>query len=360
MSADGGVRPLLRREAPAARRAGGAGARGAGPLRGAVGIAALRRRGVTLLELLVVLAILGIVIALLLPATRSAREAGRRAQILNDLRFAELARQQAADQPTVGADGLLDPAKAIEKTEAGPPSAVPRKIIYTAEVGLVVEDFARAEAALARLVRQFHGYWSGTEIRRDPGDPRSGRWEARIPVDRLDDFLQAVAGLGEPILRRTETEDVTEAYYDLEARLKNKTLEEGRLRRHLEQSTGSLKDTLDVERELSRVRGEVEQHEGRLRRLANRTTFTTVTISIQERRGYVPPEAPGLGRRIVRTIRGSIDLLGRFGQHLVLIVVAIAPWLPVVPLVAWPLWRLARLRRRALLPRPPSSPAPQG
>jgi SAM-dependent methyltransferase len=147
---------------------------------------------------------------------------------------------------------------------------------------------------MARLIPQFGGYLAQAEVTGAPGEPRSGKWKVRVPVARFDAFLEAVVALGELIGRKTDSQDVTEEFYDLEARTKTKKVEEARLLKHLEESTGTLKDTLEVERELGRVRGEIERQEGRRQLLANLADLTTVTISIQERRDYVPPRGAGL------------------------------------------------------------------
>jgi hypothetical protein len=229
--------------------------------------------------------------------------------------------------------------------EAAIPNAPARKIIYNADIDLVVEDFAKAEAALMRLMEENKGYLASADVTGSPGRQRSGTWKVRVPIERFQRFVDSLIKLGELQHRRTNSQDVTEEFYDLEARIKNKKVEEARLLKHLEESTGKLKEILDVEREISRVREEVERQEGRLRLLENLAALTTVTVVLHEREGYIPPEAPSFGTTIARTFSGSVDYLVGFGKAVVLMAVAVAPWLPVVAVVGLLLWLVARRSR---------------
>jgi hypothetical protein len=257
-----------------------------------------------------------------------------------------------SEQPAGSAD-KVPPQGEVPHTPA-------RKIVYNADIDIVVDDFAKAEAALMKLVDENNGYLSSADVNGSPGKQRSGTWKVRVPVERFRAFLDSVSKLGELQRRQANSQDVTEEYYDLEARIKNKKVEEARLLKHLEESTGKLKEILDVEREISRVREEVERQEGRLRLLENLSSLTTVSIVFHEREGYIPPEAPSFGTQIARTFFHSFESLVDFGKAIVIAVVAISPWLPVlfvVGLILLLIVRRVRLRLSALLAEPsrPSS-----
>jgi hypothetical protein len=127
-------------------------------------------------------------------------------------------------------------------------------------------------------------------------------------------------------------------YYDLEAQIANKQQEEKRLLKHLDESTGKLEDILRVENELSRVRGEVEQMQGRIRYLANLTALCTVTVKASELEDFTPPVQPTFAIQVGRTFKDSVALLTTFVKGLVLIVVALAPWLLLGALIALPIY----------------------
>lgn len=204
-----------------------------------------------------------------------------------------------------------------------------RKIIYNAQVELAVEDFSGVPERIVELVKRFGAYVADSSLAGSTGETRRGYWKIRVPVERFEEFVGAAKGLGELIKVGTSSQDVSEEYYDVDARIRNKTKEEERLLKLLEERPGKLEDVIAIERELSRVRGELERMQGRLRVLADLTSLTTVEVTITEIRGYVPPEAPTLATRVSRTFDGSLGALKDFGERLLLLFVALAPWIPL-------------------------------
>lgn len=244
-----------------------------------------------------------------------------------------------AGEPPRGATGEEAPQAGVV------PPGLPRKIIYNADIGLVVENFAAVEPRLTELVGKYNGYIADQNLEGSPGAQRSGRWKVRVPVDAFESFLADITALGELERKHRTSEDVSEQFYDLEARIKNKKVEEDRLIKILEENTGKIEDILKVEVELTRVRGEIEQMQGRMRVLENLTALTTVTISVREREKYQPPPpvAASFPVQIERAFKGSLDRLIELGQAVVLFCVAAVVWLPLVALGTLLAWLLGRV-----------------
>ena len=238
-----------------------------------------------------------------------------------------------------------------------------RKIIYNANVALVTEDLNKFENALTKLIEANKAYVADSDRTGSAGSSRHGSWKVRVPVELYAPFLKAASSLGELVSVKADSQDVSEEFFDLEAREAAKKVEEQRLLKHLTDSTGKLDEILAVERELTRVRSEIERMQGRLRALGNLTTLATVTITASEIKDYVPPQAPTFATRISRTFGESLDNLKSFGEAIALFVVAIAPWLPVLIVVAllvfWigrKTWDLIPQASPVASTRPPAGP----
>jgi hypothetical protein len=229
---------------------------------------------------------------------------------------------------------------------------LPRKIIYKADVRLIVRDLPKAESELKQLLKDHKGIIAQAEISGSAGSPLTGRWRLRVPVDRFDSFLDALVKLGIPERNRTDSEDVTDRYYDLEARIKNRKAEEESLRKLLEKTSGKMEDILAVRRELNQVRNDIDVQEGQLRRLANLSALTRVEVTMVENQDYVPPQTPTFGDNIASTFGQSVAALKTFGRGLVYVVVAIVPWAVIMAIVGVPAWIVIRRRFRRVIDEP--------
>jgi hypothetical protein len=232
--------------------------------------------------------------------------------------------------------------------------AVARKIIYDAKIDLIVESLNGLEPSILDLVKRNGGFLAESDLATQVSTQRTATWRVRVPVDHFDAFVSQVSRLGEVRTSHLGSQDVTEEFYDIEARIRNKQEEEKRLLKHLADSTGKLEDILKVESELTRVRGEVEQMQGRLRFLANRADLSTVTITATELKDYTPPQPVTLAAQIHTTFFGSLEALTTLGKSLLLLVIALVPWLPLIAIglmVAYRMYRTSLKAQVRLLPR---------
>ena len=106
---------------------------------------------------------------------------------------------------------------------------MPRKIIFTVELALVTDDLDKAAVAVEAKVKQVGGYVSNAIRTGNCGAVRQATWTVRVPMDRYESFVTGVAKLGELESSSRKANDVSQEYYDFEARLRNKRVDEARL-----------------------------------------------------------------------------------------------------------------------------------
>jgi hypothetical protein len=259
----------------------------------------------------------------------------------------QYANAPAAARPELASAPAADaPSTAPTPPGAVAPPAMPRKIIYNGYVDLVVDDLSVVESRLMALLKGRNGYVSETNVSGSPGSQRTGAWKVRVPAEHFSELMAAVAKLGELRSNRIDSQDVSEEFYDVEARIAVKKQEEKRLLKILDEATGKLKDILEVEKELSRVRSEAERMEGRLRWLSHNSALSTISLTVTEIKGYQPPVAPTYAQQVTRRFQSSMESVGEFLVQASLLVVGIVPWLVVIvpAIIAWLVFRRFRAR----------------
>src|SRR5438105_1938213 len=167
--------------------------------------------------------------------------------------------------------------------ESPAPALANRKLIRNAIVELEILSFDNAVQKITAVANEEHGYVATTNSEKQANGKLRGQVEVKVLPENLDRFLQKIRGLGELKNQALGTEDVTKAYFDTEARLKNARVMEQRLIDMLKTKTGKVSDLLQVEKELGRVREEIEKMQGELKYWDSQVQFATVTISLAEK-----------------------------------------------------------------------------
>lgn len=225
-----------------------------------------------------------------------------------------------------------------------------RSVVYTADLTVSVGDAGDAAERATRVATDAGGYVFAQ--RSDLEGRKEARLTLKVPPDRFESVLAAVAGLGRTLERDTRAQDVTEEVVDVDGRLKTAQVSADRLRVLLGEA-GSTADIVGVEAELAKRESEIESLQGRQRVLGSQVDLATINVRLTERAALeVTQEVPGFFKA-VRT--GWVALLS-----VLLVVIAVAGFaVPFVPLGVTVWWVLRRFRRRraAGLPRPPRPPS---
>jgi hypothetical protein len=232
-------------------------------------------------------------------------------------------------------------------------SPAPPMIIYNATLDVIVKDLDAATPEVEKLVAGHKGFVAKSEVKGDTGSRRTATYTLRVPVAVFNPVKEGLVALGTPERNVVDTQDVTEEFVDVEARIKNLKEQEDKLNELLKEKRKEekLEDVIKVSDRIYQVRGDIERAQGRRNYLQNRVQLSTLTVTLREIKDYKPPSTPTFGSQISETFGKSWEALLDFGQALVLIAVALAPWaplwLPALIALAWATRRLIHLSRES-------------
>ena len=241
--------------------------------------------------------------------------------------------------------GFRDDEMLNESVIAAQDAAQERIIIRSAEMGIVVVDTEAAMNSIAGMVTENGGWVVSSNVYQYAEDSMTGNMSVRIPSDGFDSFLEAVGRLSVEVTRiSTSGQDVTEEYVDLSARLENLEATADRVRNFLDEAK-SVEEALEVNRELSRLEGEIEAMKGRLQYLEQSAAFSMISIDLTpdilsqplEVGGWQPQ---GVARSALETLIATFQTLVEVAIWLVIYV------LPLALIVAVPVWLIIRFFRR--------------
>jgi hypothetical protein len=170
---------------------------------------------------------------------------------------------------------------ALQKVSAAT-TAAPSMVIRVGQAFIEVEKVDPAILRIRQLAAQVGGYIANSSVSGGRDQIRQATLEVKIPASKYDQAVGDLSTIGKVETVNSTAEDVGEEYVDVTARVNNARRLEERLITLLSTRTGKLDEVLRVERELARVREEIERYEGRLRFLGARVATSTLTITVHE------------------------------------------------------------------------------
>ena len=185
--------------------------------------------------------------------------------------------QQGASVPSLWSDPAVDPGS--------------RLIIRTGQAGIEVDSLEPALDLLRMTAARIGGFVGNANVQTGRNQIRQATVEIKVPAGRFDDLTEGLRPLGRIEFLNVGAEDVSEEFVDLTARTANARRMEERLLELLATRTGKLQDVLSVERELARVREQIERMEGRLRYLKARAQLSSLSVALHEPPPLVSPES---------------------------------------------------------------------
>ena len=157
-----------------------------------------------------------------------------------------------------------------------------RLIVRTGQASIEVDSLGPSMAELRRIVQRVGGFVADASVQSGRNQIRSATLELKVPASRFDELTEGLEPLGRLQFVNVGAEDVSEKFVDLTARVANGHRLEDRLVELLRTRTGKLQDVLSVERELARVREEIERIQGRLRFLKTSAQLATLSVNLFE------------------------------------------------------------------------------
>ena len=254
-----------------------------------------------------------------------------------------------------------------------PSSSLPEnvKMIYRGYLYLESTEFDAAVAGLNQLVTQMGGYFESSELN-NYSPYRHAFYVVRVPSAKYQSFCSSVGDLAQLNSQRHTTENVSEAYYDIESRLVTQRTKLERLQELLAKAD-KMEDIITLESAIAETELQIEYLTGSLRKYDALVDYATVEVSLEEVYQLSEQEQPvvGFGAKLAEAFKTGTscfvnDLESfalRFARNWVSRLIWLAIWIVVIVLVIRWLRKGKKptfsRKKKAQAPPPPANDTPE-
>jgi Domain of unknown function (DUF4349) len=254
----------------------------------------------------------------------------------------------SSDSGSGGGGGRLQEPSAVQQVslnqaENSQPQtvAIERKIVRNADLELEANSSEESQQKITAIAESKGGFV--VESQQSSSDVRATTRDivtmtVRVPSAKFNETLDEIRKTANRVIVETiKSDDVTEEFIDIEARLKaKKSLEEQFL--EIMKRANSVEDALNVQTQLAEVRGEIEKIEGRKRFLENQASLSTIKIRLQTPSAF-SANSSGFFYRLKESFSSGFNFALNFVLVLITFLIGILPFLLFIVLPVYLLIR---------------------
>ena len=191
------------------------------------------------------------------------------------------------------------------------------KMIYRASIEVQTQDYTTSETAITELVKSCGGYFESKSLSNRSSGYRYGEFTVRVPAKEYERFCAQVGTLCHVTYMSSSAENITEAYYDTDSRLKTAQIKLERLQELLSKAD-NMADIITIESAISDTEYEIESLSGTLRHYDALVDYATVSLTLSETYKLDENEGAPLtfGARIARAFTNGLRDTGVFLEDL--------------------------------------------
>jgi len=226
------------------------------------------------------------------------------------------------------------PMPEVAKTSVESEYQTGRIIIKNSNMQLDILDFEKTADDIKNYVESYDGYVSNMSsniryVNENGKEFKYGYLEVKIESESFDEFIDFVETLGKVKNTNLSTQDVTNAYRDTVSSIENLEITQDRLRSLLSKSE-KVDETLQIERELTRVRGQIDQLKGNVKNWDRLSKYATINISlneVEELEVSIQPIDNSIFKKAVDGLMNTINIIREFLERLFISIIAYSPFI---------------------------------
>lgn len=208
-----------------------------------------------------------------------------------------------------------------------------RKLIRNASMTLETKDFDKFSADFEQKISEIGGYIeSQSENMSANRNYRHADYVARIPAEKLDEFLSAVSDISTVIRKNSGLDDVTDSYIDTESHIAALEAEHESLLALLDRAE-SLSDIMSIQKRAAEVRAELDSYKARIKSYDNRIAYSSVSVSVSEVERTSAVDK-GFFETVAEDISGNFGIVVDGLRSLAIFLLGSIPFIIVIAVVA--------------------------